>query len=205
MLNQSEKNALRASYKQARRDFAVDNADICAETDRKICENLLTSDAYKSAKTIFSYVSVGEETDTLRFIDSAFADGKTVCVPRTSGRGELAHMDAIPLTRDEYLAMLESPSGVFGIPAPPDDKPAIAPKDLDLVIVPSLAIDDRGIRLGYGGGYYDRYIKEIRETNTSIVAIQRSRFVVKTNLPCEPHDQIVDAVLTECGFTSPSS
>ena len=205
MSNQSEKNALRASYKQARKDLAIDNPEICAQIDYKICENLLSSDAYKSAKTIFTYVSVGDETGTLGLIEQAYTDGKTVCVPRTSGRGENVHMDAVPLAKSEYLAMMESPDGAFGIPEPRGDLPAFAPQELDLIIVPSLAIDNRGIRLGYGGGYYDRYLEKIRGSNIAIIAIQRSCFVTETDLPRENHDQVIDTILTENGFIISSS
>ena len=213
MSNQLEKNALRALYKQKRNAFAVENAELCLQTDEMICKNLVANDAYKSANSIFTYVSIGDETDTLRLIDQAYADGKTVCFPRTAGRGENAHMDAIKLTKNEYLKMMEAPDGAFGIPEPPAYLPAAAPEDLDLIIVPSLAIDKNGIRLGYGGGYYDRYIENVRSKNpvaspnsetkhTAIIAIQRSVFVVETNLPCEKHDQKVDAILTEHGFIS---
>ena len=205
MSNQSEKNALRASYKQARKDLAIDNPETCAQIDGKICENLLNSDAYKLAKTIFTYVSVGDETGTLGLIEQAYADGKTVCVPRTSGKGENVRMDAIPLTKSEYLVMMESPDGAFGIPEPPGDLPAFAPQELDLIVVPSLAIDIRGIRLGYGGGYYDRYLEKIRGSNIAIIAVQRSCFVTETDLPREKHDQIIETILTENGFIFASS
>jgi 5-formyltetrahydrofolate cyclo-ligase len=231
MSNQSGKNTLRAAYKKARTAFvsadagAASGTGICVRVDREIMRQLTRSAVYQSAKTIFTYVSVGAETDTRALTRQAFADGKTVCVPRTSGKGDAGHMDAVPLTLDQYLAMIEAAcraSGIPGtartrnqIPEPPDDCPALAPEQLDLILVPSLAVDVWGYRLGYGGGYYDRYIEAARKAKKGggadtvperpvIIAIQRSAFVVETALPREPHDQRADAILTENGFTFPS-
>jgi 5-formyltetrahydrofolate cyclo-ligase len=212
MTHLSNKNALRAVYKQIRMDFVSADAGASTRIDREIAELLLGSDAYRSAKTIFTYVSVGAETDTRSLIGHIFADKKTVCVPRTSGRGKAARMDAVPLTPDRYRAMIKTGCGAFGIPEPPGDLPAMAKERPDIIIVPSLAVDVHGFRLGYGGGYYDRYIEEVRETDKActkntmgkcrlIIAIQRSAFVTEQTLPHEPHDQRVNAVLTERGFT----
>jgi 5-formyltetrahydrofolate cyclo-ligase len=209
----SEKNALRAAYKQTRTDFVSAEAGACARIDLAITKRLIGLSAYRSAKTIFTYVSVGAETDTRALIRRAFSDGKIVCVPRTIGRGTAGHMDAVPLTPDRYHAMTETGCGAFGIPEPPDDDPALAPEQLDLILVPSLAVDVYGFRLGYGGGYYDRYIEEARTARKGggmdtvserpiIIAIQRNVFVTKEALPRERHDRQVDAILTEREFIS---
>ncbi|MDR0874977.1 MAG: 5-formyltetrahydrofolate cyclo-ligase [Clostridiales Family XIII bacterium] len=216
MADHTEKNALRAAYKQSRMDFVSADAGACARIDLEITERLLRSDAYRSAKTIFTYVSVGAETDTRGLIARAFADGKSVCVPRTSGRGDAAHMDAVPLTREQFRAMTETDCGAFGIPEPPAAYPALARELPDLIIAPSLAVDVHGYRLGYGGGYYDRYIEGARKAGKGrgrgassacilIIAIQRSAFVTKEALPREPHDQRADAILTENGVIFSSS
>jgi 5-formyltetrahydrofolate cyclo-ligase len=231
MTSHAEKNTLRAVYKKARAAFvsadagAASGAGICVRVDREIMRQLIGSAVYQSAKTIFVYVSVSAETDTRELTRQAFADGKTVCVPRTSGKGAAGHMDAVPLMQDQYHAMIEtacSTSGIPGaastreqIPEPPDDYTALTPEQLDLILVPSLAVDVWGYRLGYGGGYYDRYIEAARTARKGggtdtvskrpvILAIQRSAFVTKEALPREPHDQRADAILTENGFTFPS-
>jgi 5-formyltetrahydrofolate cyclo-ligase len=82
---------------------------------------------------------------------------------------------------------------MLNIPAPPDTAPIIAPEELDLVIVPALAYDSAGYRLGYGGGYYDRYLHDIPAFT---VGLARERLIVG-ELPTEQHDIAVKCVVTE--------
>lgn len=96
----------------------------------------------------------------------------------------------------------------FGIEEPPPDSPEVAPEALDLVIVPALAFDECGYRLGYGGGYYDRFLPRLRPDCVT-VGLMLDALVV-TALPAEPHDVPVQIVVTEtrtirrAGTTAPT-
>ena len=90
-------------------------------------------------------------------------------------------------------SLSELKPAVLGIPAPPDASPAIAPQDLDLIIVPALAFDADGYRLGYGGGYYDRFLRGV---SAFTIGLARERLFVE-KLPRELHDVAVKCVVTE--------
>ena len=192
---------------------------------------------FRDAKVIFCYISVEGEPDTARIIEAAFADGKKVCVPRTGSRGGgVAHsrdvpfcasagvdaqkgtsllcatppprgMEAVPVDEPAYRNAGAEWPVVFGIPVPPPSFPSADPAEIDLVIVPSLAADIYGYRLGHGAGYYDRFISKCRglQKQPVFAAIQFSEFVMDDPLPRLGHDQRVDFVITEKGVIFPSA
>ena len=82
---------------------------------------------------------------------------------------------------------------ILNIPAPPDTAPVIEPENLDLVIVPALTYDNEGYRLGYGGGYYDRYLCGLTAFTAGLA---RQKLFIK-ELPVEQHDIAVKCVITE--------
>jgi len=90
---------------------------------------------------------------------------------------------------------------MLGIPAPAGTAPVIAPETLDLIIVPALTYDRAGFRLGYGGGYYDRYLFGIPAFT---LGLARER-LIEAELPKEPHDVAVKCVITECGIIPASA
>ena len=84
---------------------------------------------------------------------------------------------------------------VLGIPAPKESAVRLDPDELDLIIVPAITFDRSGYRLGYGGGYYDRYLAQ---TKAFTVGLARER-LVKEELPREAHDIAVKCLITESG------
>lgn len=101
--------------------------------------------AFGEAKSFFVYLSVGSEVPTGGVIKSLLSRGKRVCVPRVAN----GRMASVPLT-DKLVR------GAFGIPQPPEGEE----ETCEVALVPLLAADPWGNRLGYGGGYYDRYFAE---------------------------------------------
>ena len=174
-------------------------------SDALIAEHILGSDHYKDAKSVFVFISVEGEVDTTPVIHKAFSDGKTVLAPRTR---EGRVLEAVPVAAEEFLrsARTDWPR-CFNIPEPPEDLPAAGSMDMDLVIVPSLALDKWGYRLGYGGGFYDHFIKSARSQKKCPVfaAVQRAAFVRDEALPREPYDEPVDMIVTEYGIVIPFS
>lgn len=159
-----------------------------AEADRGICRALTELLVYREAGLIFSYVSVGDETDTAELIRRALAEGKRVAVPRCD-KSRPGIMEAC-----EIHSLEELRPGAFGIPEPGAFCPVTAPEEISLCIVPCVSVNpDTGARLGYGGGYYDRYLLR---TGAVRAALCRERLLSR-EVPEEPHDVRMDLVVTE--------
>jgi len=139
------------------------------------------------ARNIMMYFSVEREPATHELAETALSMGKTVAFPLCRREG-IMHAHTVSSLDELRPAVLK-------IPAPPETAPIIAPEDLDLVIVPALMYDNDGYRLGYGGGYFDRYLSGI---TAFTVGLARAR-LIKTRMPREPHDVAVKCVVTESG------
>lgn len=159
--------------------------DYCAQADSDILKRLLKISAYKKAKVIFTYVSRAEETDTRRFISRALDEGKIVAVPRCREAG------VMKAYRIQGLEDLEE--GAYHILEPRDFCREIMPEDIDLAVVPCVSCSRGGERLGYGGGYYDRYLALCRALR---VALCRERLVCDM-IPADIYDCAMDFVITE--------
>lgn len=154
-------------------------------SDAGILANLTVLPEFISAGVIMFYYSVDREPDTRKAIESALRQGKTVALPISYGGGV---MRAHELTDPGLLT-----DGLHGIPAPPESARLIDADEIDLVIVPAVNFDAQGYRLGYGGGYYDRFLPGVRAF-TAGLARQR---LVKSEVPREPHDIPVRCLVTE--------
>ena len=136
---------------------------------------------YKEAKTIATYLSFPHEFQTARLIEQAQKDEKTILIPKTYSHGK---MDFVVYKPEQ----LERNS--FGLLEPQGDFTILEPSQIDLIHVPGLAFNTSGYRIGYGGGYYDRYLEHF-PGNT-----------ISTLYPCQiqnfhpdPHDIPVKEVL----------
>lgn len=150
-----------------------------------IFEHLQRTEAFSMCKVIMLYCSAENEIITDHMIEYCLNHGKTVCVPRCEGKGV---MSAYCI---QSLSDLEL--GRYGIREPVTGSTYIHPHEIDVVLAPCLGADHRGYRLGYGGGYYDRFLKS---TNATIFALCASqRFVA--SLPTDSFDQRCHAIVTE--------
>lgn len=173
-----QKKTLRRQLIQRRREMP---ADVKAQADRAILEKLIPLAEQSSG--IFTYVSTPIEADTRKLLEWCFDSGKPVAVP-VSGDSELTFY---PLDSFDGLA-----EGRFGIQEPLDrSRPAVPDKD-SLCIVPALMCDRDGYRLGYGRGYYDRFLSGFPGRS---VIICYSGFVGE--VPTESHDRRADLVVTD--------
>ncbi len=153
----------------------------------EIEKRLLGLSDFGRAKTILFYASIKNEVQTLAAIKRALALGKRVVLPVTEhGSKELGLYELT--SADELKA------GHLGIPEPSRSK-KVDPADIDLIIVPGVAFDLHGDRLGYGIGYYDRLLKK---TTAHKIALAFD-FQVVPALPREEHDVRVDKIITESG------
>ena len=174
-----DKKALRKKIREQKR--AMTSAQI-EEASRKLVERFLALDAYRKAKTLYGYLPYNQEVRTVPILEQALADGKQVAVPKIYED----EMRVIYLTDLNQVA-----TGYAGIPEPIADGP-IADDPTALVLMPGLAFDREGHRIGYGGGYYDKFLSE--EPNHPTVALCYA-FQMVEELPTEEFDIPVDCVL----------
>ena len=173
-----------------RKKFRLERLETPQATKLKIDEavalQVLSSPEYRRSGTVFLYAATAEEIDTCLILQDALHQGKTVCVPRCGARQNMtAH-------RIQSLEDLRH-TGAFGILEPAEEMPLVPPGEIDFIIAPALACDYSGIRLGYGGGYYDRYLEQAAACSAALCA--ESRLV--DALPCDTHDQRCDIIFTE--------
>lgn len=185
------KRCLRRSALAAR--DAVENKDLASE---EICRRFLSLPEYASAATIMCYLHCRSEVRTHRVVNAALQSSKKVIVPYCTKDQRGRNM--LGLWRLESLDEVEL--GTWGILEPPRsrwDEAArhIAPDDLDLIMVPGLAFDLRGGRLGYGQGYYDRLLCSLRDDALRVGVCYRSQLLER--VPMGPQDVCVDRVITQ--------
>ena len=140
------------------------------------------SEAYRNAKTIYGYLPYNQEVRTVPMLERALRDGKRVAVPKCYGD----EMKFICLNDLTQVA-----PGYAGIPEPIADEP-VADDETALVLMPGLAFDREGHRIGYGGGFYDKFLS--REPNHPTLALCYD-FQLLPHLDTEEHDIPVDTVL----------
>lgn len=180
-----EKNALRRRMKAAREGW--ENA-YRQSADAAIAHHVRKSAVWLAAGTVFAYVSVGCEVDTRALIEAALKEGKRVCAPRCLGKGRMEAR--------EIAALGALVPAAYGLLEPAEDAPLVPPEEIDLILVPCLAADRSGHRLGYGGGYYDRFLESAAKPS---ICLCRRRALLD-GVPHAEHDAAVDAVATEAGI-----
>ena len=153
------------------------------EASREITRQVLAMPDWKHAKTVMLYWSLPEEPDTRELMETALREGKTLLLPRCLDAGR---MIALPV-RD----LAEVKPGAMGIPEPEGDGSA-APEP-DLILVPCMAAAPRGVRLGHGAGYYDRFLAARRGRTVCLCF----RALLRPDLPAEETDVPVDLVISD--------
>ncbi len=148
----------------------------------KLAQLFFASEAYQNAKTIYGYLPYNQEVRTVPMLERALKDGKKVAVPKVYGE----EMKFLYL--DDLNAVAK---GYAGIPEPIADEP-VAQDETALVLMPGLAFDPQGHRIGYGGGFYDKFLAA--EPNHPTLALCYE-FQMLPKLDVEDHDIPVDTVL----------
>ena len=175
----------RAARRAARETLAEIGPDRWLEISLSVCRRLADAPEYLRAKSVFCFVGFGAEIDTRPFLRRVLGDGKTLYVPRCRAGGE---MDAVMITGEDALS-----PGMFGIPEPPASFPAGEKSAVDLAVVPCLAADAEGRRLGRGGGYYDRFLRDFGGM-TLLVCPEK---LLWPRVPVEAWDRACGRVITE--------
>ena len=145
--------------------------------------------AFRRARTVCCYVALPYEVQTWRMIETMLSRGKRVVVPVTQPRTKRLHLSEV---RDPASELTPGPFGVLEPLA--GVRRSVRVRDLDVVLVPGLAFDRRGYRLGHGQGYFDRFLARVPKTTRTVGLA--FRFQLLDCLPTAPHDHAVQTVLT---------
>lgn len=178
--------------KEARKELSsLRNAlgeDYRKKSDRLIFDAVVNSEAYMKSKVVLAYYPIKSEVQILPMISRAIEDGKSVAFP-------VSNTKDYTLTFRYISNLSELKSGAYSILEPPAESAEFNGEGPAVCIVPALAFDKRGMRIGYGKGFYDRFL-----TNFSgiTMGICYSRLLVEL-LPCENTDIPVDIIITEKG------
>ena len=173
------KQQLRQAIRQRKRAMTQEEIE---DRSRSLCEKFLNSDNYRRCTCLYGYLPYNQEVRTWPILHQALADGKQVAVPKVYGE----EMKFIFLTDLTQVA-----AGYAGIPEPIADGPVAEEQDA-LVLMPGLAFDPQGHRIGYGGGFYDKFLSQ--EPNHPTVALCYA-FQMVDHLETEPFDIPVDTVI----------
>lgn len=174
-----DKSELRAWIRRQKREMTAQQIE---ESSQKLMEKFCNCDLYRNAKTVYGYLPYNQEVRTVPILEQAIRDGKTVAVPKVYG-------DTMRFIVLEDLDRVSD--GYAGIPEPIADTP-VANDPTALVLMPGLAFDRDGNRMGYGGGFYDRFLAQ--EPNHPTVALCYG-FQLVPSIPTDSYDIPVDLVL----------
>lgn len=182
-----KKQALREAAHAARN--AQTNKD---ELSQQICGAFMSLPEYQAAKTVMFYIDVRSEVRTRHALPAALASGKKIIVPWCNDQGELElfHLATMDELAIGMYKILEPKTELRSLP----EKQA-KPTDLDIVMVPGVAFDRRGARMGHGKGYYDKLLQHARpDTPLIALAFECQLF---PEIPTAAHDIFMDKIITE--------
>ncbi len=154
--------------------------------DSRILLELINTKEYINAKNIFIYIGFGSEINTKEYIKEFFKEGKTVLVPRTEIKSR--KMEAIKITSLDNLK-----ESKYGILEPSLNEKPFNEDEIDLIIIPGVAFDLNGNRLGYGGGFYDRFLSRTKAYKIALCY----DFQLLNKIETEEHDIPTDLIITE--------
>ena len=180
---------IREKKKQLRKELMKRESELAPEyidaSNVGIAKNLLSLPEFQAATRIMFFYSIWNEPDTIKLMEHAYSLGKTVALPEMLGAGVMKAR--------EVKSLNELKPAVFNIPAPTPDMPELSPQELDFILVPSVAYDRCGYRLGHGGGYYDRFLLC---TSAFKCGIAREEMLINA-VPRGKYDAAVDCLVTE--------
>ena len=177
-----KKRTLRKWVRETRKTLS---AEYCKTADLTICQRVLSLCEYNRAKGIFCFVGTKDEINTEYLLKKAWKDKKRVLVPRCAEKGVM-HVY-------EIFSMEDLEEGQYGIREPKDGCKKVSPDEIDFAVIPCVSCDERGYRLGHGGGYYDRYLEHASFTT---VVVCRSKLMLQ-EIPVGIYDKKMDWVVSE--------
>ena len=190
--NEIVNEALQADKKKMR-DVILRQRDAMSpaartSASRAILEKVSALPLYEKAKVVLTYMGFGTEIDTQPFFERIIADGKIVVLPRVDRATQT-------LILHSARGMSELLTSKYGILEPGTDAPIVAITNVDFVLMPGVALDRIGNRLGYGRGYYDKLMSTANPALARVAAGFSCQIVDK--VPVGSHDKKVDCIITE--------
>ncbi|MGM9937179.1 MAG: 5-formyltetrahydrofolate cyclo-ligase [Candidatus Ornithomonoglobus sp.] len=182
MTDAAAKDEIRNEIKAKRRMLTRDEIN---EASGRITERILSLDCYKNADTVMSYISAFKEPGTDVIILRLFADNKRVVVP-------ISNTDTFTITPSYLTSPDKLIKGAYGIKEPAECIKADI-SDIDLALIPGIAFDTKGARIGFGKGYYDRFLAAFKGIKVGICY----DFQLLDYVPSSPHDIKMDIIITE--------
>lgn len=181
---QIEKKAIRTNVLNARDEMPLDQR---SRESMKMCDAIIASTPYQRAKTVLAYASFGSEFDTSLLLQHTLADKKILVMPRIDKDTQRLQLHRVHHV-DELVA------GGWGIREPHTDAEIVMPNEIDFILVPGVAFDRAGFRIGYGKGFYDKLLSSANPASTRLSAAFDCQIV--DAVPNEIHDQRVDIIIT---------
>ena len=177
----AQKDLLRKEMFELRKSLGAEQRKRASE---KVCKQLIDVVKEHNLKSVHCFIPMGNEVDVRSFIEYCLGQSIIVVCPKTLKKTQLKHLILSDLTSVE--------KGVFGTVYPSGDNEFT--KELDLIVVPGLAYDNQGGRLGYGGGYYDTFLAT--QPNALKVGVGfQSQLIAE--VPMEEHDVKLDMIISK--------
>ncbi len=186
---EAAKRELRRQVGDRRRALSAASLDAVVE---RVCEHLFAERAFAGACRVAVYAALPDEVPTRPIFDALTRAGTACLFPRVAPAGRLF------FSRVECWEDLH-PGGYYGILEPPEAAPVVEPGDGDVVVVPGVAFDRTGRRLGRGKGYYDRTFPAGDRPQPLLFGVACEAQIVES-VPCDSHDRAMDAIVTERAF-----
>lgn len=180
------------------------SADERAEIDAAICERVASLDEYREAELVLTYLSFGAEVSTWPLIRQAWADGKQVAIPRCEPGPRVMRWYVV----DSFDDLVPSPHGMQEPDPELAEEVVLSMPRRALAVVPAFTFDPAGMRLGYGGGYYDTFLSFFSGTSLGLCRECQMEDDLTALGLIDAHDRAVDYVVTEdrtitCGRKRP--
>ena len=182
-MNTSNKNELRQKYRALRDSFGE---EFIENASKSACENLSKSEVFKSADTVLLYYPIKNEISPIPLFELCLKTGKTVAFP-------VCQVENSTLIFKKVNTLNSLSNSIFGLLEPQDDCKIVTPTENTLCLVPALVFSCDGYRLGYGKGFYDRFLADFRGTS---IGFSYSSLVLDT-IPHDKHDIKLDMIITE--------
>jgi 5-formyltetrahydrofolate cyclo-ligase len=181
----AQKKSLREQV-LAKRDALLPAARAAAS--HEMTQQLLALPGYIQARSVLAYMGFGTEVDTGHFVAQVLRDGKLLALPRIHKASQLLQLHRVNRL-DELV------SGIWGIREPHAGAATISLDEIDFVLIPGVAFDHSGARLGYGAGYYDRLLARSARRALRVAAAFDVQIV--DTVPVDTHDQRLDIIVCE--------
>lgn len=179
------KTELRASMRARRAALSQQEQ---REAAQAVYEQLMAFELYQRANVVMAYMACRGELSLEAVIGDALARGKTLLLPRCEAAGVM--------TARRIRTMDDLAPGAYGLLEPKEECAVAMPQEIDLILVPGVAFDHDGNRLGQGGGYYDRFLGKSGARRVGVCYT----FALMEQMTCETHDIAVDDVITPGGM-----